>query len=100
MHKIITDKDEAHTAGLLKSGLHFVHVATGAKLYLPMLYDNRIDLDKMEYCFAYKESLPTSLPLTTLLPPATLPRRWTSANTMSTLPAFRIATVPHPSLMM
>lgn len=60
MEKIITDRNEAHAAGLLTSGIFFVRADDGLKMYLPIRYDSRVDLHALTYCDPAADSpLPT-----------------------------------------
>lgn len=46
--KIITDREEARKAGILKTGIHFVRMSDGTRMFLPLLrYDAAIDLENI-----------------------------------------------------
>lgn len=47
MQKIITDRKEAAAAGILKAGLYFEKADNRQKMYLPIWYGNKLDLESM-----------------------------------------------------
>ncbi len=55
MYAIITDRAEARNKGLLISGTYFMRNDTGRPLFLPIRYDNRINLELMVY-FHYDDT--------------------------------------------